>query len=96
MLIPGSLGAVGAILVANFFPRRQKTVLAVSGAALLAGAIALAIRLARTPGETLSRDWLGGLLSRLAFSQHPLCRAGGCRPGWSPRPRGTGRPGCST
>jgi ABC-2 type transport system permease protein len=72
VLIPGSLGAAGAILVANFFPRRQRTVLTVSGAALLAIAVALAIRLARTPGQPLSRDWLGALLSRLAFSQHPL------------------------
>ena len=30
VLIPGSLGAIGAILVANFFPRRQKTVLGAS------------------------------------------------------------------
>jgi ABC-2 type transport system permease protein len=72
VMVPGSLGAAGAILVANFFPRRQKTVLAIAVAALLTGAIMLAVRLAQTPGQKLSRDWLGALLSRLAFSQHPL------------------------
>ncbi|MBV8555421.1 MAG: hypothetical protein JO116_07640, partial [Planctomycetaceae bacterium] len=72
VLIPGSLGAVGAILVANYFPRRQRLVLGIAVAAFLAMAIVLAVRLFRTPGETLSSDWMGGLLGRLAFSQHPL------------------------
>ena len=39
---------------------------------VLAAAIVLAVRLVQTPGATLSSDWLGGLLGRLAFSQHPL------------------------
>ena len=36
VLVPGSVGAVAAILVANLFPRRQKTVLALSVAGVLA------------------------------------------------------------
>jgi ABC-2 type transport system permease protein len=72
VLIPGGVGAVAAITVANVFPRRQKTVLATSIVAVLAVAILLAVRLWRTPGDTLSSDWLGGMLGRLAFCQHPL------------------------
>ncbi len=72
VLIPGSLGACAAILVANFFPRRQKTILIVSLIAILIAAIVFAFKVVKTPGETLSVDWLGGLIGRLAFSQHPL------------------------
>ncbi|MHC5537243.1 putative ABC transporter permease subunit [Singulisphaera rosea] len=70
--IPGSLGAVAAILVANYFPRRQKTVLAVVLGTIAAIVIFVGFRVMRTPGETLSNDWLGGLLGQLAFSQNPL------------------------
>jgi ABC-2 type transport system permease protein len=72
VLIPGGLGAVGAILVANFFPKRQKAVLGLGIAAFLAMALLLFVQVAQTPGDALSRDWLGGLLAQLAFSQHPL------------------------
>jgi ABC-2 type transport system permease protein len=72
VLIPGSLGAVAAILVANFFPRRQKTVLVLASVAILAAAGFLVTQVMTTPGSALSNDWLGGLLGRLAFSQNPL------------------------
>jgi len=72
VLIPGSLGACAAILVANFFPRRQKTILIVGAVTILAAAIFLAFKIVQTPGEALSVDWLGGLIGRLAFSQNPL------------------------
>jgi len=72
VLIPGSLGAVAAILVANYFPRRRKLVLGLGVTAILAATAVLAIRLVGTPGEALSSDWMGRLLGRLAFSQHPL------------------------
>jgi ABC-2 type transport system permease protein len=72
VVIPGSLGAIGAVLVANLFPRRQKVVLGLGVATLLAVLSTLGVSVARTPGVTLSTDWLGGLLGRLAFSQHPL------------------------
>ncbi len=39
---------------------------------LLALLVVLVVSVARTPGLTLSSDWLGGLLGRLSFSQHPL------------------------
>ena len=32
----------------------------------------MGVRLWRTPGDTLSSDWLGGMLNRLAFCQNPL------------------------
>jgi ABC-2 type transport system permease protein len=72
VLIPGSVGGVGAILVANFLPRRRKTVLALALGAIFVLGVALVARLLRTPGEALSRDWLNELLRRLEFSQHPL------------------------
>jgi ABC-2 type transport system permease protein len=72
VLIPGSLGAVAAVLVANYFPKQQKGVLGLGLAALVGAAAVLCLQLARTPGETMSSDWLNGLLGRLAFSQNPL------------------------
>ena len=72
VLIPGSVGAVAAITVANVFPRRQKTVLALSVAGVLALLVILGVRLWRTPGDALSGDWLGTMLNRLAFCQNPL------------------------
>jgi ABC-2 type transport system permease protein len=72
VLIPGSLGAVAAVLVANFLPRRRKTVLLFGGAGLALAGITLAVRAVHTPGEAFTRDWLDALLGQLAFSQHPL------------------------
>lgn len=72
VLLPGSVGAIAAILVANFFPRRQKTILTLGlGGLLLVGAIVVT-NLLRTPGETMSSDWLGGLLQKLEWSQSPI------------------------
>ena len=72
VLIPGSLGAIGAVLVAAFLPRRQKTVLGIGIGALVLGLIAFGLRMWRTPGDPLTSDWLDGLLGRLEFSRHPL------------------------
>ena len=72
VLIPGSLGAVGAILVAAFLPRRRKTVLGIGIVLLAAGLVAFGLRIWRTPGDLLTTDWLDGLLGRLEFSRHPL------------------------
>ena len=72
VLIPGSVGAVAAIAVANIFPRRQKTVLALSVVGVLVLLVMLGVRLWRTPGDTLSGDWLGSMLNRMAFCQNPL------------------------
>ncbi len=72
VLFAGSLGSIAAILVANYLPRRPKTILAIVTGVLLLGGLSVGARLLSTPGEPLTRDWLDGLLSRLTFSQHPL------------------------
>ena len=72
VLIPGSLGAIGAILVAAFLPRRQKTFLGIGIGLLVLGLIAFGLKIWRTPGDLLTTDWLDGLLGRLEFSRHPL------------------------
>ncbi len=72
VILPGSVGAAVAILVANFFPRRQKTILALGLGGLLTLAVMVTLRLLQTPGDALSSDWLGGLLQKLEWSQNPL------------------------
>ncbi len=72
VLFAGSLGAVGAVLIANYLPRRPKTILGVGISAIILGGITVAVRLLSTPGEMLTREWLDELLSRLNFSQNPL------------------------
>jgi ABC-2 type transport system permease protein len=72
VLLAGSLGAITAIVVANVFPKRQKFVLAAAVIGTLVLIVSLAIRLWRTPGDTLTSDWLGNVQNRLAFCQHPL------------------------
>ena len=72
VLIAGSLGAIVAIVVANVFPKRQKGVLAAGVCVVVILFAALAVRLWRTPGDTLTSDWLGNVQNRLAFCQHPL------------------------
>jgi ABC-2 type transport system permease protein len=72
VVIPGAAGGVGAILVAMFLPRRQKTVIGLMIAAAIAAGVVLAFRVARTPGDAMTRDWMDSLLGRLEFSQAPL------------------------
>jgi ABC-2 type transport system permease protein len=72
VMVPGALGAIGAVLVAYFMPRRRRTVLVVIVVLLLLGAARLGGTLYGLSGEILSRDWLDALLGRIAFSQHPL------------------------
>ncbi len=72
VLITGSLGAITAIVVANIFPKHQKIVLSFAVIGTLALLAGLAIRLWKTPGDTLTSDWLGNVQNRLAFCQHPL------------------------
>jgi ABC-2 type transport system permease protein len=72
VVIPGSLGAVASVLVANFLPRRQKSVLlALSVGSIVAGVVWVA-RAWKSPAEPFSEDWLDGMLGKLAFSQHSL------------------------
>ncbi len=70
--IPGGLGAIGAVLVANLMPRRQKTVLALFLMLIVAAACFVFWRVWRTPGEAMTREWLDALLTRLEFSQNKL------------------------
>ena len=72
VLIPGSLGAIGAMVVATIFPRRQKTVFALLGGGLLLALIVFGLRVWRVPGELLTVDWLDAMLGRIEFSRHPL------------------------
>ena len=72
VLIPGSLGAIAALVVAAFLPRRRKTVFGIGLGVLAVALVAFAMRLRGTPGELLTADWLTGLLGRLEFSRHPL------------------------
>lgn len=72
VLIPGSVGAIAAILIARFFPRRQKSVLAALIVASVLSGIWAVARAWRTPGAALTPDWLDALLGRLSFCQHPL------------------------
>ena len=54
VLIAGSLGAIAAIVVANVFPEAAEDGAGVSSlAVVVAGGVVLAVRLWRTPGDTL-------------------------------------------
>ncbi len=72
VLIPGSLGAIGALVVATILPRRQKTVFGLLGAGLVLALVVFGLRVWRMPGELLTVDWLDGMLGRIEFSRHPL------------------------
>jgi ABC-2 type transport system permease protein len=72
VLIPGSLGAIAAVLVARCFPRRQKTILAALGMLVLLGIIWAIVQLWKTPGDAFTADWMDSLLGRLAFCQNAL------------------------
>jgi ABC-2 type transport system permease protein len=72
VLIPGALGGAGAILVANYIPRRAKSILSLAAGAVFVTFVVVAVRMAGTPGDAFSRDWLDAVLARLGFSQHPL------------------------
>jgi ABC-2 type transport system permease protein len=72
VLIPGSAGAIAAVGVARFFPKRQKTILTLLGGATILGVIWAVAHVWRSPGDELTSDWLDGLLGRLSFCQNPL------------------------
>ena len=72
VLIPGGIGAVGAILIAMFLPRQRKTILGLLLFVLAATGAALAYKLSRAPGEVLTRDWMDAVLGRLRFSQNEM------------------------
>ena len=72
VLIPGGLGAVAALLLANFLPRQRKSVLATALLVTAALGVVLTYRIVRVPVDTLARDGLNVLLGQLAFTRNPL------------------------
>ncbi len=92
IVIPASLGAIVALVVANVFPKREKSVLALAIVSGLAAAGYVGWRLWSAPGETLSGDWLGGVLDRLAFCQNPLWPSRWMSAGLMAAARGEWRP----
>ncbi len=71
VLLAGSTGAAGSMLLARYAPRRTKTVLGLLLAAMLIGGLVYAVRLLATPGQVFSLDWIDALLDRLSASQSP-------------------------
>src|SRR5262249_5241762 len=73
VLLPGSLGAMLGLLVANWTPRRPRQLLAAAVIASVSAIIYWGYNLAQTAvGISLTRDWLQRLLDQLAFTQRPL------------------------
>jgi ABC-2 type transport system permease protein len=72
VIIPGGVGAIGAILLANLLPRQRKSVLLGTIALMLGGLVYTAARVWTTPGSTLSYEWMNSLLGRLEFSTNRL------------------------
>jgi ABC-2 type transport system permease protein len=70
--IPGGIGAVLAILLANLMPRQRRTVLIGTGTLLLGGLVYTGMQVWTTPGSTLSNEWMNALLGRLEFSTNRL------------------------
>ena len=70
--IPGGIGAVLAILLANLLPRQRKTVLLTAVAAMAGALLYSAMRVWHTPGQTLSYEWMNALIGRLEFSTNAL------------------------
>src|SRR5262249_29381611 len=73
VLLPGSVGALACLLVANWTPRRPRQLL-LAAVVLIAGAIVYwGYNLARAAfGSSMGGDWLQRLLDQLAFTQGPL------------------------
>jgi ABC-2 type transport system permease protein len=72
VLLPGSLGALITVLLANTVPKRRKQVLSLIGSVItIAGSILAyrAFRRATAPGLTPSRDALHQLMGWFAFAQ---------------------------
>ncbi len=72
VMIPGALGAVAALLLANFLPRQRKSILVVTLGLTLAVGATLAYRIVRVPVDSLARDGLNILLGQLAFTRNPF------------------------
>jgi ABC-2 type transport system permease protein len=73
VLVPGSLGALGCLLLVNFAPRRRKQVL-VAGSVLAIAGLAYWLLSLRPPNldNALNRDFVERLLEQFAFAQGPI------------------------
>jgi ABC-2 type transport system permease protein len=73
VLVPGSLGALGCLVLVHFAPRRRKQVLITAGglAVIGLGYWILSIR-PRNLDDALNRDFVERLLDQFAFAQGPL------------------------
>src|SRR6266478_2794615 len=73
VLIPGSLGALGCLLLVSFFPRRRKQVLTAVLVLIVVGMgfWLLSLRPANLD-EALNRDFVERLLAQFSFAQGPL------------------------
>jgi ABC-2 type transport system permease protein len=73
VLIPGSLGALGCLLLVSFFPRRRKQVLTAALVLFLVGMgfWLLSLRPANLD-DALNRDFVERLLVQFSFAQGPL------------------------
>jgi ABC-2 type transport system permease protein len=70
LLVPGSVGALGCLVVVNVLPRKRTQVLALAGVLLVVTVVGLAVRglvMARTANS--GRDALQGLLGQFAFAR---------------------------
>ncbi len=72
VLIPGGVGAVAAILVANFIPRRPKVVLGLAVALVVGVAAYSMYQIFHVTREHAPQDWMNQLLERLEFSRNKL------------------------
>jgi ABC-2 type transport system permease protein len=73
VLLPGSIGALACLLVANWTPRRPRQLFAAVLIVCLIVIIYWGYNFARAAlGSSMSRDWLQRLLDQLAFTQGPL------------------------
>jgi ABC-2 type transport system permease protein len=73
VLLPGSLGALACLLVANWTPRRPRQLLAAVAIVVVCGVAYWGYQFARAAlSESIGRDWLPRLLDQLAFTQGSL------------------------
>ncbi len=76
VLLPGSLGALAALLIVNYIPRRRKQVLAVCLAALVVALIVWIYRMVKASPADLWRDEMREAVTRLLgyfdFTRSPL------------------------
>ncbi len=73
VLVPGSLGALGCLLLVNFAPRRRKQII-VAGSVLSAVGLVYWLVSLRPPNldNALNRDFVERLLEQFAFAQGPI------------------------